>query len=84
MAAPVFLARKYGVFPGEWCALQVLNLPIASDNERLAARDTQIDSPNSGLSLDLRRVVDAWPDLSQALQDAILAIVNAATKKEGR
>jgi hypothetical protein len=33
---------------------------------------------------DLRRVIDAWPALSQALENAIGAIVNAAQGKEER
>jgi len=43
-----------------------------------------IASQKSDLPSDLRRVVKSWPGLSKPLKDAILAIVNAGMKKEGR
>jgi hypothetical protein len=41
-------------------------------------------APDSALSADLQRVVDAWPTLPEAMRAAILAIVDAARTEKGR
>jgi hypothetical protein len=64
----------------EWCALQGLNLHLYLGKDPQASL---IASQNSDLSPDLQQVVGSWPNLSQPLKDAILAIVDAGTKREG-
>jgi len=69
---------------GEWCALQVSNLPKTGDCLGNTDSDAPISAPISPACPDLRKVIEAWPELSEPLRRAILAIASTATKEEGR
>jgi len=69
---------------GEWCALQVSNLPKTADCLGNTLSDAPISAPISPACPDLRKVIEAWPELSEPLRRAILAIANSATEKGGQ
>ena len=82
---PVSFTTLFGKLHREkWCALQGLNLRNSGNSLGNSHTASQIASQNSSLPGELQRVVEAWPKLSAPLKAAILAIVDAATKKEGR
>jgi hypothetical protein len=49
----------------------------------LAHYHVMVVVPNA-FGMDLRQVVDSWPNLSRPLKDAILATTSVAAKREGR
>jgi hypothetical protein len=61
-----------------------LNLQNSGDSLGNSQADAPIDAQESDLPAELQRVVEAWPKLTAPLKAAILAIVDAATKKEGQ
>jgi len=69
---------------GEWCALQVSNLPKTADCLGNTLSDAPISTPISPVCPDLQKVIVAWPELSEPLRRAILAIANSATEKGGQ
>jgi hypothetical protein len=69
---------------GEWCALQVSNLPKTADCLGNTLSDAPISAPISPACPDLQKVIEAWPELSEPLRRAILAIANSAREKGGQ
>jgi hypothetical protein len=67
-----------------WCALQVSNLPKTADCLGNTDSDAPISAPISPACPDLQKVIEAWPELSEPLRRAILAIANSATEKGGQ
>jgi len=67
-----------------WCALQVSNLPKTADCLGKTLSDAPISAPISPACPDLQKVIEAWPELSEPLRRAILAIANSATEKGGQ
>jgi len=67
---------------GEWCALQVSNLPKTADCLGNTLSDAPISAPISPACPDLRKVIEAWPELSEPLRRAILAIAGTVAGKD--
>jgi len=67
-----------------WCAVQDLNLRKTADCLGNTDSDAPISAPISPASADLQKVVRAWPELSEPLRRAILAIANSASDKGGQ
>jgi hypothetical protein len=61
-----------------------LNLQKSGDSLANPHAASQIASQKSDLPAELQRDVEAWQILGEALRAAIVAIVDAATKKEGQ
>jgi len=66
-----------------WCALQGLNLQKTPDCLGKTESDAPISAPICPACADLQKIIRAWPELSEPLRRAILAIVHTATKEGG-
>jgi len=63
---------------------QVSNLPKTPHCQGDTKSDAPISTPNCPACADLQKVISTWPELSEPLRRAILAIANSATEKEGQ
>ena len=66
-----------------WCAAQDLNLQKTAISLGNTLSDAPISTPISPVCPDLQKVIVAWPELSEPLRRAILAIASTATDKGG-
>ena len=79
-------AGVLGALPGEHqCGLMRHVAPLNHEPPVVGKEFyAPISTPNCPARADLQKVVRAWPELSEPLRRAILAIANSGTEKEGR
>jgi hypothetical protein len=71
-------------FMRKWCIRQDLNLQKTAICLGKTLSDAPISTPDCPACGDLQKVISAWPELSEPLRRAILAIANSASDKGGQ